>query len=61
MRRLALDWALSRRQREDLGASPYTWEQYPREGRTYVVYSIAEKVRRSHVLWKGIKIFEMNV
>ena len=28
MRRMALDWALSRRQRVDFGAPPQTWEQY---------------------------------
>ena len=31
MRRMALDWTLSRRQRVDLGAPPQTWEQHSRE------------------------------
>ena len=33
MRRIALDWILSRRWREDLGAPPQMWEQYSRQGR----------------------------
>ena len=33
MRRMALDWTLSRRQRVDFGAPPQTWEQYSKEGR----------------------------
>ena len=28
MRRMALDWTLSRRQRVDFGAPPQTWELY---------------------------------
>ena len=32
MRRMALDWTLSRRQRVDFGAPPQTWEQYSKEG-----------------------------
>ena len=31
MRRMALDWTLSRRQRVDFGAPPQTWEQYSKE------------------------------
>ena len=30
MRRMALDWTLSRRQTVDLGAPPQTWDQYSR-------------------------------
>ena len=33
MRRMALDWTLSRRQRVDFGAPPQTWKQYSKEGR----------------------------
>ena len=33
MRRMALDWTLSRRQRVDFAALPQTWEQYSKERR----------------------------
>ena len=33
MRRMALDWTLSRRQRVDFGAPPQMWEQYSKERR----------------------------
>ena len=38
MRRMALDWTLSRRQRVDFGAPPQTWEQYSKEGRIWDLY-----------------------
>ena len=38
MRRMALDWSLSRRQRVDFGAPPQTWEQYSKEGRIWDLY-----------------------
>ena len=38
MRRMALDWILSRRQIVDLGALPQTWEQYSKEGRIWDLY-----------------------
>ena len=38
MRRMALDWTLSRRQRVDFGAPPQTWEQYSNEGRIWDLY-----------------------
>ena len=31
MRRIALDWTLSRRWREDVETPPQSWEQYSRE------------------------------
>ena len=43
MRRMPLDWTLSRRQREDFGAPPQTWEQYSKEGRIWGLY-IVKKV-----------------
>ena len=33
MRRMALDWTLSRRQRVDFGVLPQKWERYSKEGR----------------------------
>ena len=41
MRRMALDWALSRRCKEDLGAPPQTWEQYSREGLIWDLYIVS--------------------
>ena len=38
MRRMALDWNLSRRQRVDFGVPPQTWEQYSKEGRIWDLY-----------------------
>ena len=38
MRRMALDWTLSRRQRVDFGAPPQTWEQCSKEGRIWDLY-----------------------
>ena len=38
MRRMTLDWTLSRRQRVDFGAPPQTWEQYSKEGRIWDLY-----------------------
>ena len=38
MRRIALDWTLSRRQRVDFGAPPQTWEQYSEKGRIWDLY-----------------------
>ena len=38
MRRMALDWTLSRRQRVDFGAPLQTWEQYSNEGRIWDLY-----------------------
>ena len=35
MRRMALDWNLSRRQRMYLGAPPQTCEQYSKEGQMW--------------------------
>ena len=35
MRRMALDWTLSRRQIVNFGAPPQTWEQYSKEGRIW--------------------------
>ena len=35
MRRIAMDWTLSRRWREDLEVPPQEWEQYSREGRIW--------------------------
>ena len=40
MRRIALDWTLSRRWRIDLGAPPQTWEQYSREGQIWDLYIV---------------------
>ena len=40
MRRIALDWTLSRRLREDLGAPPQTLEQYFREGRIWDLHIV---------------------
>ena len=40
MRRVALDWTLLRRWREDLGASPQTWEQYSSERRIRDLYIV---------------------
>ena len=38
MRRMALDWTLSRRQRVDFGAPPQTLEQYSKEARIWDLY-----------------------
>ena len=38
MRRMALDWTLSRRQGVDFEAPPQTWEQYSKEGRIWDLY-----------------------
>ena len=40
MRRMALDWTLSRRQRVDFGIPPQTWEQYSKEGRIWDLYIV---------------------
>ena len=62
MRRMALDWTLSRRQRVDFGAPPQTWEQYSREGRIWDLYIVeGEKMRKTHGLWPGNRAFEMHV
>ena len=38
MRRVDLDWNLSRRQRVDFGAPPLNWEQYSKEGWIWDLY-----------------------
>ena len=38
IKRMALDWTLSTRQRVDFGAPPQTWEQYSKEGRIWDLY-----------------------
>ena len=43
MRRMALDWNLSRRQRVDFGAPPQTWEQYSKEGRIWDLYIVRRR------------------
>ena len=40
MRRMALDWTLSRRHRVDFGAPSQTWGQYSREGRIWDLYIV---------------------
>ena len=40
MRRMALDWTLSRRQRVDFGAPSQTLEQYSKEGRIWDFYIV---------------------
>ena len=40
MRRMALDWTLSRRQRVDYGAPPQMWEQCSKEGRIWDLYIV---------------------
>ena len=40
VRRIALDWSLSRRQRVDFEAPPQTWEQYSKEGRIWDLYIV---------------------
>jgi len=58
MSRVALDWTLSRRWREDLGAPPQTWEQFSREGRILDLYIVnssegekATSSRRKTEMW----------
>ena len=41
MRRIAVDWTLSRRWREDVGAPPQTGQQYSREGRIWDLYILS--------------------
>ena len=38
MRRMALDWTLSRRQRADFRAPPQMWEKYSKEGQIWNFY-----------------------
>ena len=38
IRRMALDWAFSKRQGVDYGAPPQTWEQYSKEGQIVVAF-----------------------
>ena len=40
MRRMVLDWTLSRRKRVDFGAPTQKWEQYSKEGRTWDFHMI---------------------
>ena len=62
MRRMALDWTLSRRQRVDFGAPPQTWEQYSKEGRIWDLYIERrwEDVK-NRGLWRGSRFSEMHV
>ena len=51
MRRIALDWTLSRRLREDLGAYPRHKSSTPeKDGSGICISLIDEKVRNSHGL-----------
>ena len=76
MRRMAFDWTLSRRQREDFGAPPQTWEQYSKEGQTWKLYidrfecaqlimmmikMEGEKMRKTRGLWRRNRASEMHV
>ena len=48
MRRMALEWTLSRRQRVDFGAPPQTWEQYSKgDGIGIGILLTGEKMRKS--------------
>ena len=48
MRRMALDWTLSRRQRVDFEAPPQTWEQCSKEGLIWTFISLeVEKMRKT--------------
>ena len=65
MRRTALDWTLSKRQRVDFGAPPQMWEHYSKEGRILDLYidrrGEGEKMRKTRGLWRGNRAFEMHV
>ena len=62
MRRMALDWTLSRRQRVDL-------EHHPRRGSSTLkkdgvgtcIQIEGEKMRKTRGLWRGNRAFEMYV
>ena len=62
MRRMALDWTLSRRQRVDFGAPPQAWKQYSTEGRIWDLYIDRRCAdEKNRVLWRGNQAFEMHV
>ena len=64
LRRMALDWTLSRRQRVDFGAPPRTWEQYSKDERIWDLYIDrieGEKMRKTHRLWRRSRAGKMDV
>ena len=54
MRRMALDWTLSRRQRVDFEVPPQTRKQYSKEGRIWDLYIAGrlEDEKNPRALWR---------
>jgi len=48
LRWIALEWTLSRRWREELGAPPQIWEQYSREGRISLSFQALRRNSRAY-------------